>query len=79
MKTGASPEVHEPKLINVRIAAVQYLLRSIHDWNGFENQVRFVMKAAGDYRPHFVLLPEIFTTSFSPSWTPATCARRCAT
>jgi len=48
--------------MSVRIAAVQYLLRPIHDWSGFENQVRFVMKAAGDYRPQFVLLPEIFTT-----------------
>ena len=46
----------------VRIAAVQYLLRDIHDWAGFENQVRFIMKAAGDYKPQFVLLPEIFTT-----------------
>jgi len=46
----------------VRIAAVQYLLRQIRDWDGFENQVRFVMQAAGDYRPNFVLLPEIFTT-----------------
>lgn len=46
----------------VRIAAVQYVLRQIQDWAGFENQVRFVMQAAGDYRPHFVLLPEIFTT-----------------
>ena len=46
----------------VRIAAVQYLLRQIDDWNGFEKQVRFVMQAAGDYKPHFVLLPEIFTT-----------------
>jgi predicted amidohydrolase len=46
----------------VRIAAVQYLLRPIHDWSGFENQVRFIMKAAGDYKPHFVVLPEIFTT-----------------
>ena len=45
-----------------RIAAVQYLLRQIDDWNGFEKQVRFVMQAAGDYKPHFVLLPEIFTT-----------------
>ena len=35
----------------VRIAAVQYLLRQIHDWSGFENQVRFIMKAAGDYNP----------------------------
>ena len=48
--------------MNVRIAAVQYQLRPIHDWSGFENQVRFVMKAAGDYKPHFTLLPEIFTT-----------------
>ncbi|MBC53030.1 MAG: hypothetical protein CMQ34_04250 [Gammaproteobacteria bacterium] len=46
----------------VRIAAVQYLLRQINDWAGFENQVRFIMQAAGDYKPHFVLLPEILTT-----------------
>ena len=46
----------------VRIAAVQYLLRQIDDWSGFENQVRFIMKAAGDYKPQFVVLPEIFTT-----------------
>lgn len=45
-----------------RIAAVQYLLRQIDDWQGFEKQVRFVMQAAGDYKPNFVLLPEIFTT-----------------
>ena len=62
MTTSPPPHVHEPKPITVRIAAVQYLLRSIHDWSGFENQVRFVMKAAGDYKPQFVLLPEIFTT-----------------
>jgi len=48
--------------VTVRIAAVQYLLRPIHDWSGFENQVRFVMKAAGDYKPQFTVLPEIFTT-----------------
>ena len=46
----------------VRIAAVQYMLRQIEDWDAFENQVRFIMKAAGDYKPNFVLLPEIFTT-----------------
>ena len=45
-----------------RIAAVQYLLRQIDDWDGFEKQVRFVMQAAGDYKPNFVLLPEIFTS-----------------
>ncbi len=53
---------HKPVAGTVRIAAVQYLLRSIKDWEGFENQVRFVMKAAGDYKPQFVMFPEIFTT-----------------
>lgn len=45
-----------------RIAAVQYKLRHIDDWAGFEAQVDFVLNAAADYQPHFVLLPEIFTT-----------------
>lgn len=54
--------VHIPKSQTVRIAAVQYLLRPIRDWSSFEEQVRFVMQAAGDYKPQFVLLPEIFTS-----------------
>ena len=52
----------QPGQGTVRIAAVQYLLRSISSWDEFENQVRFVMKAAGDYKPQFVMFPEIFTT-----------------
>jgi len=48
--------------VKVRIAAVQYLLRSINDWDGFENQVRFILKAAAEYKPNFVMLPEIFTS-----------------
>jgi predicted amidohydrolase len=48
--------------MRVRIAAVQYRLRQIEDWAGFENQVNFVLNAAADYQPHYVLLPEIFTT-----------------
>jgi predicted amidohydrolase len=48
--------------VKVRIAAVQYLLRSISDWDGFENQVRFMLKAAAEYKPNFVMLPEIFTS-----------------
>ena len=48
--------------MKVRIAAVQYLLRSINDWDGFENQVRFILKAAAEYKPNFVMLPEIFTS-----------------
>jgi predicted amidohydrolase len=58
----AQEPAHQPTKTNVRIAAVQYLLRAISDWDGFENQVRFVMKAAGDYKPQFVMFPEIFTT-----------------
>lgn len=58
----AREPAHKPSHTTVRIAAVQYLLRAINDWEGFENQVRFVMKAAGEYKPQFVLLPEIFTT-----------------
>ena len=45
-----------------RIAAIQYKLRQIEDWSGFEKQVNFVLNAAADYQPQFVLLPEIFTT-----------------
>lgn len=48
--------------MKVRIAAVQYLLRSIKDWDGFENQVRFMLKASAEYKPNFVMLPEIFTS-----------------
>ncbi len=48
--------------MKVRIAAVQYLLRRIDDWDGFENHVRFILKAAAEYKPNFVVLPEIFTS-----------------
>ena len=44
---------HKPGYGQVRIAAVQYLLRSIDDWDGFENQVRDV---SGDFHdPAFVV------------------------
>lgn len=61
-QVSSGSTVLKPNQGTVRIAAVQYLLRSIQDWEGFENQVRFVMKAAGDYKPQFVMFPEIFTT-----------------
>lgn len=47
--------------MKVRIAAVQYLLRSINDWDGFESQVRATLKAVAKEKPNFVLLPENFT------------------
>ncbi|MEO8716964.1 MAG: carbon-nitrogen hydrolase family protein, partial [Burkholderiales bacterium] len=48
--------------MKARIASIQYMLRPISGWDEFERQVGFVLGAAADYRPHFVLLPEIFTT-----------------
>lgn len=48
--------------MRVRIAAVQYHLRHIPDLAGFESQVDFVLDAAAEYRPQFVVMPEIFTT-----------------
>ncbi|MBK9019493.1 MAG: carbon-nitrogen hydrolase family protein [Sulfuritalea sp.] len=48
--------------MRVRLAAVQYMLRHVADWSGFEHQVDFVLNAAADYQPQFVLLPELFTT-----------------
>lgn len=48
--------------MKVRIAAVQYRLRSIENFDEFAQQVHFVLNAAEDYHPQFVLLPEIFTT-----------------
>lgn len=55
--------------MKVRVAAIQYMLRPISGWDDFERQVHYVLSAAGDYKPNFVVLPEIFTTqlmSFLP-------------
>ena len=48
--------------MKVRIATTQYQLRPIAGWEDFERQVHMMLEAAGEYRPQFVLLPEIFTT-----------------
>lgn len=47
--------------MKVRIAAVQYQMESISGWKEFEDQVRYILDAAAEYRPEFVMLPEIFT------------------
>jgi predicted amidohydrolase len=47
--------------VKIRIAAVQYQMESISGWDEFEEQVRYVLEAAAEYDPEFVLLPEIFT------------------
>lgn len=47
--------------MKVRIAAVQYQMETVSGWREFEDQVRYILEAAAEYQPEFVLLPEIFT------------------
>lgn len=54
-------EKFKPVRETVRIAAVQYKLRAIRDWDAFETQVRLLVNSAGEYKPQFIMLPEIFT------------------
>ncbi|MDT7855757.1 GNAT family N-acetyltransferase [Rubrivirga sp. S365] len=45
----------------VRVAAVQYPVRTIESFDDFARQVEFFVDAAAGYRADFVLFPEIFT------------------
>jgi predicted amidohydrolase/GNAT superfamily N-acetyltransferase len=45
----------------VRIAAVQYELRTIESFDDFARKVAFFIHTAHEYRCHFVLFPEFFT------------------
>lgn len=47
--------------MKARIAAVQYQLRPINGWDGFESQVITTLDAVAKHKPDFVLLPENFT------------------
>ena len=53
--------------MKVRIATTQYVMRPIAGWDAFAHQVHMMLDAAGEYRPQFVLLPEIFTTQLISS------------
>ncbi len=65
----------------VRLAAVQYGLRAIRDFDEFRTQVEFFVDTASDYRCDFLAFPELFTTqllSFCNEKHPARAARRLA-
>tara|TARA_R110002126_G_scaffold83146_1_gene203209 strand:- start:5263 stop:6852 length:1590 start_codon:yes stop_codon:yes gene_type:complete len=47
---------------NVRIAAVQYLMRRIANIEEFEAQCEFFVDAASDYKSDFVVFPELMST-----------------
>ncbi len=48
--------------MRIRIAAVQYHLKKIMNFQDFAQQLHFVLSSAAEYSPHYVLLPELFTT-----------------
>ncbi len=45
----------------VRVASVQYLMRSLTSWDEFTTQCEFFIDTASEYRSDFVLFPELLT------------------
>lgn len=45
----------------VRVASVQYLMRSVASWDDFATQCEFFIDTASEYRSDFVLFPELLT------------------
>lgn len=45
----------------VRVAALQYWVRHVDNWEAFEDQVTSLVEAAKDYRCQMVVFPEFFT------------------
>ncbi|MCA8994605.1 MAG: GNAT family N-acetyltransferase [Planctomycetaceae bacterium] len=65
----------------IRLAVVQYLLRTIEDFDDFARQSEFFIDTASEYKSDFVLFPELHTTqllSFLPDLRPGEAARRLA-
>jgi predicted amidohydrolase/GNAT superfamily N-acetyltransferase len=63
----------------VRIAAVQYQMRTISDFSDFAQQCEFFIDTASEYKSDFVLFPELHTTqllSCIPELRPGEAARR---
>lgn len=56
---------YEPKAedrgMKVRVAAVQYKVRRIRDFDDFAEQIAYFVETAADYRADFVLFPEFVT------------------
>ncbi|MBS1538825.1 MAG: bifunctional GNAT family N-acetyltransferase/carbon-nitrogen hydrolase family protein [Bacteroidetes bacterium] len=63
----------------VRVAAVQYQMRTVENFEEFASQCEYFVDVASDYRSDFVLFPELITMqllSFMPTEQPAASARR---
>jgi predicted amidohydrolase/ribosomal protein S18 acetylase RimI-like enzyme len=63
----------------VRVAAVQYQMRDVKDFEEFASHCEYFVDVASDYRSDFVMFPEMLTMqllSFMPLEKPAASARR---
>jgi predicted amidohydrolase len=80
-KRGAKRRFHHP-VEPVRLAVVQYQLRTLKDFDGFAKQCEFFIDAAStDYQCDFIIFPELFTTellSFVPTTRRGQAARKLA-
>lgn len=68
--------IHTPY---VRVAAVQYEMRSIKNFEEFASQCEYFVDIASDYRSDFILFPEMLTLqllSFLPEKRPANAIRQ---
>ncbi|WP_257352249.1 bifunctional GNAT family N-acetyltransferase/carbon-nitrogen hydrolase family protein [Pseudalkalibacillus decolorationis] len=63
----------------VRITTIQYMMKQIHSFEEFANQVEYYTDVASDYGSDFAVFPEIFTTqlmSFLDEKSPSQAVRR---
>ena len=63
----------------VRVAAVQYQMRTVKDFEEFASHCEYFVDVSSDYRSDFVMFPEMLTMqllSFMPTEQPAASARR---
>lgn len=64
---------------SIRVASVQYQMRSIHSFSEFATQCEFFIDTASDYRCDFVLFPELLTNqllALVPAERPGDSARK---
>jgi len=66
----ADPRRRFQRVHSVRLAAVQYMMRTIASIEEFEAQCSFFIDAVSDYKSDFVVFPELFTTQMLSFLTP---------
>ncbi|MCF6136126.1 bifunctional GNAT family N-acetyltransferase/carbon-nitrogen hydrolase family protein [Pseudalkalibacillus berkeleyi] len=75
----ATSKRHFKTSFPVRITTIQYMMRQIHSFDEFANQVEYYTDVASDYGSDFVVFPEIFTTqlmSYLDEKSPSQAVRR---